>query len=250
MWHLRIHCDHYGSTDLYQYLNTICSVVLCVFEQHDNRPHIHMVFNEGGITKSRVVQKMLERFPLLKGNGAYSCSHVEKMKKKKVGDAEKALAYLCKGIDKDTLPVVVGKTEIDVAMYHERYWQVNEMIKEEVNMGCQNDSSSDVKKKPKDWSSRTYAYMETYLKDDIDVIRNHQLLYRVNDSEKKAYENAQRNIFRCMMKCLGQAVKKLSPRIIEELYQGFMNAICQNSENLEIGDAYSDKIFNSLILRN
>lgn len=255
MWHLRIHCISYTPQELYQYLNTICIVVLCVFEQHDNRPHIHMLFEEGALTKSTINQKLVKQFPLLKGNGCYSFSDAEKVvKKKSLGDedgrsVEKALAYLCKGASVDEMPNVIGQTKVDVEKYHNDYWLLFLELKTKgkVNTGCQNDSLPKVKSKT--WTERVYDEITKIYVCECQAIVNYQLLYKPTDFEKADYDKSRMIIFRYMMKCFGKAVKKISEKIIVEIWDGFMNAIVQNSGNAEAADKYSDKLFNSIIVK-
>lgn len=256
-WHLRVHLESREEAfNVYQYLISIVDVILCVFEQHDNRPHIHMLFDETKLSKSRVIQKLLEKFPGIKGNASYSCQDVTKAKKKKGvdepegGDIEKAKAYLCKGVSVSETPIVIGETNVDVDFYHIQYWNRFLELKaknKEVNMGCQNDSSLVVKAKSKSWTEKVYDEINVKFKKEIGVIVNYQLIYRPSDSEHEMYYEARRDIFRHMMLCLGKSVKKLSSRIIEEIWQGFMNAIIQNSDNVEAKNAYSDKLFNSIV---
>lgn len=258
MWHLRIHiADQEQACDVYQYLITICDVVLCVFEQHDNRPHIHMLFNERKVTQSTVIQKLKKRFPFIHGNGAYSCQDVTKLKKKKrqdepeSGDPEKAKNYLCKGASINEMPIVIGHTDVDIEKYHNDYWtrylELKSNGNHEVNMGCQNDSSLVSKAKSKSWSERVFDDVVEKYQSQCMCITQFQLIYRPSDYEKEMYDKSRKEIFRYMMKCLGKAVKKINHKIIEELWSGFINAIIQNSGNEESANAYSDKLFDNLI---
>lgn len=253
-WHLRVHVTgHDEAFEIYQYLSKLVDVILCVFEQHDNRPHIHMIFDERKLSKSRVFQKFKEQFPHIKGNQMFACQDVTKVKKKKGldepegGDIEKAKAYLCKGVSVDETPVVVGETKVDVDFYHTQYWkrfmELRASSNREVNMGCQNDSSLVVKAKSKNWSERVYDEIIVKYQNECICINKFQL----SNHDKEKYDLARRKIFRYMMKCLGKSVKKISGRIIEELWKGFMNAIVQNTGTEDEANAYSDKIFDTLI---
>lgn len=252
LWHLRIHLGEYKSEEIYNFLVTCCDVILCVFESHNNRPHIHTLFKETLVTKSTVIQKLVKQFPSIKGNGNYSCSKTDKLKKKGVGDDEKAKCYLCKGEGSETLPVIIGDTKIDYKQYHADYWLANSVLKakSEVNMGCQNDPSLFVKakSKTKSWSEKVYGEMLEIYEVEVNTIILYYDDVKPSDELIRLYDESRRILFRYMMKCLGKNVKKINENIIRDLWQGFLNAILQGHESA--GEKYSDKLFNSLVLKH
>lgn len=252
LWHLRVHLEDYTSEEIYYFLVKCCEVILCVYESHNNRPHIHVLFKETLVTKSTIIQKLVKQFPKIKGNGMYSCSKTDKLKKKGVGDDEKAKCYLCKGTDKDTLPNVVGKTQIDIQQYHNDYWLYNTALKasNEVNMGCQNDPSLLVKakSKTKSWSEKVYEEMQKMYESEVNTIKLYYRDVKPSDELVKLYDESRRALFRHMMKSLGKNVKKINENIIKDLFNGFINAIVQDDDIA--GERYSDKLFNSLIFRH
>lgn len=246
LFHLRIHLGEISQNDIYKFLSEKCEVIICVFESHDNRPHLHILFKETKITKSAVIQGLLKNFPSLKGNGAYSCSKTDKMKKKKVGDDEKAIAYLCKGENRETMPILVGVSTIDIELYHNKYWEVNDHVKA-VNMGCQNGSAVTQSKKTKSWSEKVYDQMKELYEVEINTIIGYHLDTRPSDYLQKKYDESRQILFCYMMKCLGKGVKKLNENIIRDLWSGILNAILQEDE--EAGPKYALTLFTQLILR-
>lgn len=256
LWHLRIHLhESVSSTDIYTFIAKRCEVIICVFEQHDNRPHLHILFKETDVTKSTIIQNLVKQYPWIKGNGSYSCSKTDKLKKKKVGDDEKgddekAKCYVCKGANKEEMPIVVGKCLIDYKDYHFKYWQVNAELTEKVNMDCQNGSSlvTKAKSKTKTWSERTYDEIRKKYEVECNTIITYYQDVKPSDVLVTQYDLSRRIIFRYMMKCLGQNVKKINENIIRDLWSGFMNSIIQSDEIS--GQNYSDKLFNALIFKH
>lgn len=238
-YHLRIHYEDSMLKDIVSWIKDNSSLVLIIRELYASRNHVHCVLQMKNVGLSRFRQNLLSAFPALKGNGSYSLKVVRKT-------IEEMLQYLCKGENSETPPDIVdyGTLDIDAIMsYHIEYWKVNaNLMKIEVNTGCQNDPSIPPKKKTKTktWSEKTFDEL-MLMEHEIDMIRLYELLTKPTDYEKAEYEKAKRALFGHVMKCLGKAVKKLNDNIIKDLWNGFYNAIIHTDE--ESSSKYVDKLY-------
>lgn len=65
-----------------------------------------------------------------------------------------------------------------------------------------------------------------------------------DDFERLIIKKQEKAVFRLMMQCLGRGSKKLSMKIIEELFDGLINSMVQT--DVEAGEAYSDCIYDQI----
>lgn len=239
LWHFRLHYEDCSLNEIVDFMKSRAEVVVIV-KEIASRPHIHAVITRFNQTKSTFVQQFLNKFPMFNGNGSYSCS--------KKNDLEAQIRYCCKGQSKETDPEVLHCIEtIDWRVYHEKYWEENLLLKaksEEVNKGCQNDPSLVLKVKSKTWTEKVYDELHVQFPEHIITIQTFQLLYKPTDKERQVYEDSRKVIFRYVMKAFGKSAKKISNRIIQEIFDGFINGFIQLHG--DAGDKYSDKIYNQI----
>lgn len=238
LFHLRIHLDKIDFKDILEFIKEKCKIVLLVKELGE-RPHLHSIvsFNQ---TKSTFCQQMLKKFPVIKGNGSYSCVSVKKK--------DELVHYLLKGNDKDTLPdVIVNSANLDVKQYHTEYWEVNQKIVSG-NKGLQKDTEIVVKKKSPSWSEKVFTEFCVDNSEHYIAIQTFHMIYKPTDFEKEAYNKSCLVLYKHMLRCLGKSRKKLSDFIKRDIYNGFINAIV--SENDTAFDVYCEKDFKKVILNN
>jgi len=102
------------------------SYLVCYEEVEEENPHIHAVLYSS--KKLDALRKSFKRqFEDKRGNGAYSL-------KACTGDVDSYVAYICKGVDRETGPRVVcaqgieyGADGVDDA--HGRYWDENQRLR-------------------------------------------------------------------------------------------------------------------------
>lgn len=195
--------------------------------------HLHCVFNLVK-TRSTFRQHLKEKYPHLDGNVHYST--------KLLDDPPAMIRYCCKGLP-DKLPdVLYCANDINVNHEYDQFWIVNKTLKK-----TSEAVTSPVKKvKSPTWSERVFADILSEYPQQVDTIRVHQMIFKPSDEEIAFYVNAKRDIFRYMMKCLGKGCKKLNENIIRDIFHGILNSIMQ--EDIEVGNAYSDKLFKALNL--
>lgn len=84
------------------------------------RTHSHILFYTG--SSSIGIKRALERFQKthdVTGGNARSAG-------KNPGDVEKAIKYICKGIDIKTQPnIICNSLGVDIKRYHDQYWETN-----------------------------------------------------------------------------------------------------------------------------
>lgn len=247
LWHLRIHLpEGISGETFYTFLGQRCEVIICVFEQHDNRPHLHILFKESGITKSTIIQNLLKKYPMLKGNGCYSCSKTDKMKKKKVGDDEKAKAYVCKGESNTVMPIVIGLCKIDVKAYHTKYWEVNAEIMEKVNMDCQNGSFSvlKAKSKTKTWTEKVCEDIIHIYEIECNTICAYYADAKPSELLFNQYKESHKILFLYFFKCMGKGAKKMNENILRDMFAGIINYITEKNDVANAG--YGSKLYKGL----
>jgi len=231
LWHLRIHLSEYKKElgydeKFYTFISQRSELVICVYEQHDNRPHLHMLFKETNVTKSTVIQNLLKQFPLLVGNGSYSCSKTDKMKKKKVGDDEKAKAYVCKGENKDVLPVIVGVSQIDIKAYHDKFWEVNEKVKSASSNRTEVNSGFLVSKaKSKTWMDKVKDEIFENYEVECNTIRTYVRDLKPSEELTKQYKLSHKTVFRHYYKSYGKLVKGFDDNVIRKNWNGIYDSI-------------------------
>jgi len=252
LWHLRIHLfEGIDSTELYTFVSKRCEVIVCVFEQHDNRPHLHILFKETKITQSTVIQNLKKEYSMIKGNGAYSCQKTDKMKKKKVGNDEKAKAYVCKGeyhgYDISSNPIVIGTPTIDVKHYHDKFWEVNEATKDEYQPNG-SENSKDCFLKPK---AKTKTWMDK-VKDEIfdkysvecNTMRTYVRDTKPSDELFKTYKLSYRTVFCHYYKSYGKLVKGFDENVIRKNWNGIHDSILAVDD--EVHTIKANKVFSGM----
>lgn len=242
LWHLRIHLGEIEPKSFYDWLVTRCEVIVCVYEAHDNRPHLHILFKEKDITKSTIIQSMLKKYDTLKGNGSYSCSKTDKLKKKKVGDDEKAKCYVCKGL-KDSLPIIIGDAKIDVEAYYKQYWQVNEKASNHNTIAV---NSKYQKTKTKTFTERLVEGIFADFEVEVNSIISYHLDTKPNELLVKQYDDSRRTLFRHMILCYGKAIRKINENIIRDTWSTIMNSILATNEYCS--NKQADRWFNYIVL--
>lgn len=237
LWHFRVHYEPYKPQEIIDFLVERAEVMIAVRETA-SRPHLHAVLTKFNQTKSTFCQQFLNKFPALNGNGSYSCA--------KKDDMQAQIRYCSKGESKETMPEVLH-SQVDVEDYHKRYWEENDLLKEatnERNKGLQKDTSSVPKAKSKTWTEKVYGEINEIYKSEIDVIKNYWLLDRPMVEEVKAYTIARVTLFRYMMRCFGKAAKKVNNRIVQDIFDGFINGLIQQDE--KAGEKYSDQLYKQI----
>lgn len=240
LWQLRIHYGEYNLGHLVDFIKARCDLMICVRETDSARAHIHCVITGFAQTLTTFRQQLLKEFPKIKGNQSYSLNVKD--------DYDAQLRYCCKGENKDTMPDVlyVDVSKVDIRFYHEKYWEHNLLLKakseKDGNMGLQKDTSLVVKAKSKTWTEKVYGEIKELYTNEILIIQTFQMLFKPTEEERRLDLDSRKVIFRYVMKRFGSAVKKISPRIVQEIFDGLINAIVQ--ENAEAGEKYSDKLYN------
>lgn len=237
LWHFRVHYEPYKPEDVVTFVKERANMIIAVRETA-SRPHIHMVIVKFKQTKSTFVQQFLNKFPEYNGNGSYSCS--------KKDDLEAQTRYCLKGESKETKPeILYHKEGLDCDKYHQDYWSENERLVAEAKAKYQpKGSENDLAKKPKtkSWTEKVYDEMVVQYPSEVMTIQTYQLLYKPSEVERSSYNEARFILFRHVKRAFGKAIKKISPRIIQEIFDGMINAI--------LGDEYSEKadriMFNQL----
>lgn len=254
MYHLRIHLGEYSYESIYSWLSQVCDLCIMVIETHDNRPHLHILFNETNVTKSTIIQQMLKKFPKLKGNGSYACNLTTAMKKKKVGDDEKAKAYVCKGscrsyVDSETgetvgYPRVIGIAKIDVGYYHSKYWEVNEQVTASTHQVVANSDGICKKTKPLSWLEKVSKEIKQKYEVECREICMYYKLCKPTDYEMESYKSAHATLFCYYYKCYGKGVKKLNDAIIRDNWSGIIDSILADDEDAH--QAKAMKVYKTL----
>lgn len=196
MWlHLRLTVSTQFIESFEGFLKQLASKYLCVFEiskEGVEHYHLHFMYMK---TMSTFRQKMLKEFASLKGNSQYAMAETE--------DEKAHDRYICKGVDNQTLPVVkyssaLKYTEEYVKLMHTAYWEINKEIKQVSTKRC-----------------KTETFMEYVLKQES--------ITSINTSIDMTM--IRRQIYMCVMKCLGQKSKILDESIIRRMVNGVMNVI-------------------------
>lgn len=108
------------------YLGSNAARYLVVYETADGEnPHVHAIFYSEKTLAA--LRKAFQRaFPAKNGNAAYSLKACDE-------EFSGYINYMCKGADRDTLPVVelrqgLEYTDDEIEAAHDRYWVNNEAI--------------------------------------------------------------------------------------------------------------------------
>lgn len=234
LWQLRVHYEPYTPEEIIKCVTSKAMVMLSVLENDANRPHIHCVITQFNQTKSTFVQQFLKEFPKLNGNGSYSCV--------KKDDYDAQLRYCCKGVSKETKPVIlVCHKDVDWQDCHNRYWQQFDKLKAEGNMGS-HQKDTPVKQKSKTWTEKVYDEMKLQNQQDIICIQTFRLLYKPTETEIKEERQCRFNLYHYMKKRLGP--KKQSEYILRDMFNGFISGFIQ--EHKEASEIFNLKEFNNL----
>jgi len=241
LWHFRVHYEPRTPQEVVDFIKSKADMIIAVRETA-SRPHIHSVIVSFKQTKSTFIQQFLKEFPELKGNGQYSCSIKD--------DIDAQIRYCSKGESKETMPEILYCQEsIDWKDYHEKYWEENSLLKakskNEYEVGPAPASESKKQKaKSKTWTEKVFDEIKNQFSIEIVTIQTFQLLYKPTELEIKTETDSRMVIFRYMMRCFGKAARKVSQRIVQEIFDGFINGIIQ--DHAEAGDKYSDRLFKSI----
>nr|WPR18727.1 MAG: hypothetical protein [Owegonang virus 21] len=249
LWHLRIHLfDGIEVEQLYAFIAKRCEVIIFVYEEHDNRPHVHILFRETQVTQSTVIQNLKKQYPIIKGNGAYSCQKCDKMKKKKIGDDEKAKAYVCKGkyhgYDASCNPIVIGVCTIDVKFYHDKYWEVNEEVKKASSNQEEVNSLLKPKAKTKSWTERVCADIIRDFEIECNTICTYYADTKPSELLIQQFKECHKIVFLYFFNCLGKGAKKINENIIRDMFTGVINFI--TSQNDQANRGYGTKMYKGL----
>lgn len=237
LWHLRIHYGDYDLKSLVDFITGKAVVVLCVKEIDANRPHIHTVITEWKQTKSTFIQQLLKEYPLLNGNGSYSCS--------KKDDIDAQLRYCLKGENKETMPDVLYNQNVDVSKYHMDYWEENSLLKAKSKTEYQPNGSENVKLlkiKSKTWTEKVFDEMKELYLPHIRAIQVFQRTYKPSEHEIKTERDSRIILYNYMKKRLG--CKKQSDYILRDLFTGFISGFIQ--EDLESSEKYNLREYNRI----
>jgi len=198
MWiHLRLTVSTQLIDSFEGFLKQQCSKYICVFEiskEGVEHYHLHFMYMK---TMSAFRQAMQKQFTELQkvGNGTYSMAATT--------DEPAHDAYVCKGADKNTLPVIkynssLKYTQEYVKQSHEAFWLKNAEIRQ-------------VSTK----RTKSETFLEYVLKQEaitsLDVTQDMSRL--------------RKHIFLCVMKCLGQKAKILDECIVRRMVNGVLNVI-------------------------
>lgn len=122
---LKLRVDIYVDEDLERikkFIPGVASAYLVVEEDHDGNRHIHAYLRFSGAIKS-FRNKFLYAFKDHRGNKAYSVNEMWSGEENHIG----YFRYMCKGVDRDTRPIVVISSGIqftptDLERYHQEYY--------------------------------------------------------------------------------------------------------------------------------
>lgn len=131
-----------------------------------------------------------------------------------VKDRHKNLLYLCKGADRDTLPVVKLNTLLtleQITEYHNEYWENMEKYEKEKEA-----QKVTVGKKTR---------QKTFLELCIDEARKDEYKDKWNDTHTYITGHQKRAMFMLVTGMLGQKAKILDSLIIRRLCNGVFNVI-------------------------
>lgn len=242
---LRVTLGNNSAKLVSDWLLTKSDLYICVREVgKQNNPHIHAVLAFTKITESSFRQGLKKQFNV-NGNSGFS---LEKIKK----DLQSSIRYCCKGESETPYSkpdVLHCKSDIDVAHLNAEYWDFvmeQKQKREQVIDDLTCTVKSVVKKRAKTWSERVVDVLKNEHTDVCEIIRTYvnQPIKYLSDDEIECYDEARAKVFEIMMKHLGMGCKKLSHRIVEELYEGFINSIVQQDDN--VGAEYARKWYKSV----
>lgn len=238
----RIHTEFIDNLDEFvMFLRKHNDVYLIVREVgKEKRQHLHIALKFKK-TLSTFRQQILKMCPRAKGvgNGAYSIRQVTEL--------EPVLRYFCKGENGNKPDIVFAVENLDIEMLHNLFWSINKEMKSktEGNMGCQNGTSVEKKVKTKSWLEKLYDDIIKEFSVECNTIVTYQYYEKAADSERRLYDESRRIIFRHFVKCLGKAVKKFGTRTLQEMFDGIINAIIQNADDVA-GGMYADRIYSQI----
>ena len=192
-----------------QWLFEVSSMKHLSVEEMASRLHTHNAFWYKKST-SNARQKFLDAFPECKREKINDTTVDYYMLEEK-DDWEKQMRYLCKGKDRDTMPVVLSKkgiTDDEIKQYHEAYWLENDRLKEKGAAIAAHTGDSPKRK----------VRQETFTEMLIRTIPHRETKwdYRDNFHKKQMYEH--------VMLSLGNKSKVLDVMIVRRLINACFNA--------------------------
>lgn len=223
-YHFRCFTESIVLEDLVNFLKTETDVLIIVFEvsHGSHKEHIHATLKfRKAINTFR--DKLRKQFPSIFGNKSYSIQ--------KVKNYDSNIKYCCKGKAND-YPEVLFSTlsDAEIKQYYTEYWELqNSILKSkaksnEVNMGCQNDSSLPIVKtkvKTVTWSEKlTKHIIEEYAGLCQGFVDYHR-------GVKVDYDVLHETLVGIILERLGKVSKNLDEFILIRLYNAQLNAIIQ-----------------------
>lgn len=111
---------------LLKWLPKVADAWIVAFEEHEGNPHVHLVLHCRGTEKN--VRNQVVRTFGVKGNSGYSLKACYE-------DVSGYIRYICKGVDKETAPVIWSKqgleyTDEAIKDAHAKFWCNNEALRE------------------------------------------------------------------------------------------------------------------------
>ncbi|MBC6626280.1 hypothetical protein [Pseudomonas sp.] len=228
--HLRITTEQLDLDKLVDFLKNELDVICIVREFGKfNKEHIHSTIKLK-TAKTTFLDRLKRTFPLIKGNGFISM--------KSVKNWDSNIRYCYKGTPNDYPDIYYTiHTEEEWKNFYQSWWNTNrEVIKtktkktttEEVNMGCQNDPSSNEvfivkRQRVMTWSEKTAkAFLLDYrpLAQAIWFFHGDNNYEPINDLVW-----CQDEVASYLLKCLGQTAKAIDDFIFERMYTGLYTYI-------------------------
>lgn len=225
LFHFRVHVDNVDFDKLIGFIKS-ASVVVMIVRECGERPHIHCILTPTK-TVSTFRQQFLKTFPMCKGNKCYSLEEVK--------DEEKMKLYLCKGESKFDMPEVIHST-IDTEVYHNKYWENNDELKEKSGVKTKEKSLTWIQQVRKDFLLE-YPFDVRILQDPVDA------KWKPTESEIENYNKSKKALLGFILKRLGKTVKVLDDNVVVRLFKGILNSYIVEGENV---DKYIDFMFEKL----
>lgn len=196
------------------WLRSVTNVMIVAKENGSitEKKHIHCLFEHDPKKLSTLRQQFLKKFDCYKGNKSYSLESIKK-------ELENNQRYLCKGEKEGEHNILWSiYTDSEIQKFHNDYWQQN---------ASQNYSKKDKEKTNTSWSQKVKLEFNIIHEQYVNTIIHYHSDYQPSDYLKTQYEEARRQLFNFILKCLGKSAKLLDEQIIRKLYNGIMNQYIQ-----------------------
>lgn len=220
-FHFRCFVDQLNEADLVSFLKETTDVDVITHEEGLNiRQHIHSIIRIP-IRMNTWRDHLLKKFPTIKGNKSYSCAVVKKY--------DEMTRYCLKGRVNDWPDVLYTKyTEDQVKEFYSRYWKIQDEIlaakrvSVEVNTGCQNDPSTEIRVKrvrAPTWSQKLTTTIIKEFPGLCNAVCQH---YSGVDID---YDEGHESLTSIILENMGQASKNLDEYILTRIYNAQVTAI-------------------------